>query len=364
MLLAMAGMLAACAGPDKPKPKDLGPNTALIGIRQAWSAHVGQVDFPLHVQVVGDSLYAASSAGVVAALDARTGGDLWRVALGVELSAGVGSDGKFAAVVSRENELITVVAGREVWRQRLAAVALTAPLVAGERVFVLTADRTVLAFDAATGRKLWQQQRSGDALVLSQAGILVAMGDTLVAGLGGRLVAMNPNNGLVRWDVVIASSRGTNEVERLVDLVSGVSREGDQLCVRAYQSAIGCVDAVRGAVVWSKAATGATGVHGDASMVLGAESDGRLRAWRRADGESLWSSDRLRYRSLTAPLLVGRSVAVGDDSGTLHFLSRDSADPQNRMGTDGSPIATGPVLAGQTVVVVTRRGGIFGFKPE
>lgn len=364
VLVAMLGLLAACAGPEKPKPKDLGPNAALIGIRQAWSTSVGAVHFPLQVQVVGDAVYVAGSEGVVAAIDARTGADVWRVVLKTELSAGVGADARYAAVVSRENELITLSAGRVVWRQRLAASTLTAPLVAGDRVFVVSADRSVSAFDAATGRKLWQQQRSGDALVLSQAGILTAVADTLVTGFGGRLVGMNPNTGVVRWEAVVASSRGTNEVERLVDLVSGFSRHGESMCVRAFQSAVACVDATRGSVLWSKPATGATGVHGDSTMVLGTEADGRLRTWRFSDGEPMWTSDRLRYRILSAPLLVGRSVVVGDEQGIVHFLSREEGDPQNRLPTDGSPVLAGPVLAGQTVLAVTQRGGVFGFKPE
>jgi len=255
-------------------------------------------------------------------------------------------------------------AGKESWRQKLGSATLTAPLVAGARVFVLSADRTVTAFDAASGRKLWQQQRAGDALVLGQSGVLIAVGDTLVAGLSGRLVGMNPQNGNVRWEAPIGTSRGTNEVERLVDLVSGVSREGDSVCARAFQSTVGCVDAVKGRAVWTKPASGATGLHGDATTIFGSESDGKLVAWRRSDGARVWSSDRLRFRNLTAPTLIGRSIVVGDGFGLVHFLSREDGSPLNRVTTDGSPVVTAPVLVGQTLVVVTRRGGIFGFRPE
>jgi outer membrane protein assembly factor BamB len=228
----------------------------------------------------------------------------------------------------------------------------------------LSSDRSVSAYDAATGRKLWIQQRSSEALVLGQSGVIFALGDSLVAGLSGRLVAMNPLNGNVRWDVAVASSRGTNEVERLVDLVSGVSRIGDQVCMRAFQSAVGCVDGVKGSLVWSKPASGATGLGGDDVALFGSESDGKLIAWKRVDGERLWVSERLRFRSVTAPLLAGRAVVVGDDSGTVHFLSRDDGAPLNRLSTDGSPVVAAPILVGQTLVVVTQRGGIFGFRPE
>jgi outer membrane protein assembly factor BamB len=60
--------------------------------------------------------------------------------------------------------------------------------VAGNRVFVLAADRSVSAFDGQSGRRLWSQQRPGEPLVLRQSGVLLAVGDTLVAGQGGRLV--------------------------------------------------------------------------------------------------------------------------------------------------------------------------------
>jgi outer membrane protein assembly factor BamB len=237
-------------------------------------------------------------------------------------------------------------------------------LVAGERVFVLSSDRSVSAFDAATGRKLWQQQRTGEALVLGQSGVILAVGDTLVTGLGGRLVGLNPANGNTRWSAPIATSRGVNEIERLVDLVAGVSRDGQQICVRAFQSAVGCVDTSKGGVTWVKPAFGFAGVHGNANTLVGTEKDGKVVAWRRTDGEVLWTSERLRYRALSAPLMVGQLIVVGDESGMVHFLSREDGAALNRLPTDGSAVVAAPVLVGNTVVVVTQAGGVFGFKPE
>jgi len=103
---------------------------------------------------------------------------------------------------------------------------------------------------------------------------------------------------------------------------------------------------------------------GDDRMVYGTETDGKVTAWRRSDGASQWVSDGLRYRTLSAPLAVGRSVVLGDSTGLVHMLSREDGSPLNRLVTDGSAIVAAPVLAGNTVVVVTRNGGVFGFRPE
>ena len=361
----VAALLAACSsGPKRPEPAPLQPDPQRISVRQVWTAELGKVDFPLVVQTAGATVALASGAGDVNLLDARTGEVLWRTSVGATLNAGVGHDGRSAAVVTTENELVVLQSGKELWRQRLAAPSYTPPLVAGARVFVLGADRSVTAFDGASGRRLWNQTRTGEPLVLRQPGVLMAVGDTLVVGLGARLVGMNPLNGTSRWELPLASPRGTNDVERLVDLVTGVARQGDSVCLRSFQATVGCVDAARGALLWTKPAAGAQGLSGDAELLLGVEFDDTLVAWRRADGERLWSSNALRYRRLTAPLLLGAGLVVGDEGGRLHFLARTDGALQARIETDGSPIATAPVLAGNTLVVVTRNGRVLGLRPE
>lgn len=362
-------LLSACSlwkgGAERPKPAELGANVPVLGVRQAWVARIGSTaGLPLQVHVAGATVTLASSDGTVVSLNSRTGAQLWRAKLSDGVAAGVGSDGRWNAVVSRENDLVVLEAGKEVWRHRLAAQVFTAPLVAGERVFVMAADRSIAAFDAANGAPLWTLQGTGAPLILRQAGVLLAVGDTLVAGISGRLVGLNPDTGSVRWDAPLANARGTNDVERLVELVAPASRIKTSLCARAFQASVACVDLARGRVEWVQKSNGGSGISGDASTVIGAENNGNLMAWSREDGKKLWTSERLRYRQLSAPLLIGRSVVVGDSSGTVHFLSREDASPLNRVQTDGSGIDIAPVVADDTMVVVTRNGGVFGFRPD
>ena len=348
-----------------PKPMELGPNVPVLPVSQAWKASMGKVEgLVLEPRVIGDTVTVASDAGEVLALNARTGAVAWRVSLATPLSAGVGSDGRWSAVVSKTNELIAVEGGKQLWRKQLPIQVFTAPLVAGNRIFVLAADRSVYAYDAASGQRLWVQQRPGEALVLRQQGVLMAMGNTLVTGLGGRLVGFNPDNGSIRWEAPLASPRGTNDVERLVEIAGRTSRIGDNICARAFQTSVGCIDVDRGTVVWSQTAAGNEGIDGDDKAIYGVESNGTVIAWKRADGAKVWSSNRLRYRNLTAPLVLGRSVVIGESNGDVHMLSREDAAPLNRLTTDKSGVATAPVAAADTLVVVTRDGGIYGFRPQ
>jgi outer membrane assembly lipoprotein YfgL len=370
LLLVLSAVLSACSwlgigSSAKQKAGRAGPNVPVLAVRQSWTARIGSVEgLPLEAQVNGHVVTLAARDGTVAALDGRTGGDIWRTDLRTPLSAGVGSDGKWAAVVTHDNQLVVLEGGKELWRQRLGTQVFTPPLVAGWRVFVLGADRSVSAFDAATGRRLWAQTRTSDPLVLRQAGVLLPVRDTLVAGISGRMVGFNPDNGSIRWEAPIASARGTNDLERLIDLVGRVSREGDSVCARAFQAAVGCVDTARGTVAWTQLASGAEGVHGDADYVYGTESNGLVVAWRRRDGTRAWTVDRLKFRKLTAPLALGRAVVIGDNTGLVHLLARDDGAPLNRLSTDDSGVAAAPVVAGETLVVVTRKGNVYGFRPE
>ena len=156
--------------------------------------------------------------------------------------------------------------------------------------------------------------------------------------------------------VLVGSSRGTNEVERLVDLVAGVSRQGQSLCVRSFQTAVGCVDTARGVSLWTRPAQGHEGLDGDERRVFGVESDGKLRAWNRQDGQLLWALDDHRFRELSGLRVWAGAIAVGDGQGQLHLLSREDGRTLQRLSTDGSAIVQRPLLAGRQLVTVNRSG--------
>lgn len=367
-LSALAASLGACSmfgGKDKPKPLELGPNPGLIQVHQAWSARLGgEVPLAMPAQVQGSEVALVAKDGSITVLDARSGAQAQRFSAGEPLTTGVGLDGQRMAVVTRSNRLAVFEQGRQLWQYNLAAAVYTPPLLAGGRVFVMAADRSLSAFDAATGRRLWLADRPGEPLILRQSGVLTAVGNTLVVGMSGRLVGMDPDTGSVRWEAPLASPRGTNDVERLVDLVGPVSREGASICARAFQASVGCVDTGNATVRWTQPSKGSDGVTGDGQAVFGAESNGIVQAWRRADGSRLWSVDKLQHRRLTAPLLLGRSVVLGDDSGTVHLLSKEDGSALARLNTDAAGIATVPVVAADTLVVVSRSGTVYGFRPD
>ena len=363
-LLALAATLLAGCAADGPKPKPLEPLTPKIAGRLVWQAGIGRVGFPLVPAVRDGLVVVASTWGDVQAFKADTGELWWRWPVGAELSAGVGHDGRFTAVVTRDNEVVTLDRGREVWRARVPASVVTPPLVAGERVFVLGVDRAVHAFDAVDGRRLWVLQRPSDPLTLAQPSVVGAFRNTLLVAQGPRLAGVDPLRGTLQWETAIATPRGSNEVERLADLVGPMVRVGDRVCMRAFQNAVGCADAARGATLWSRNTGGTTALAGDAERVFGADASDRVTAWRAATGDVLWTSERFLNRGFSGGVAIGPVVVFGDREGFVHFLAADTGEPQLRLSTDGQPIIGTPVVAGQTLVVTTAGGNLFAFRPN
>lgn len=361
--LVLTGLLAGCAA-DKPKPSALENYAPKIAGRLVWQASLGRLGYTLVPAVKDGVFYVASGDGDLRALKADTGEVIWRQQAGTAISAGVGADGRFTSLVTRDNEVITYDNGREVWRKRVPSAVVTPPLVAGERVFVMSVDRIVHAFDAMDGRRLWVLQRPGDPLTLSQAGVLTFVRNTLLVGQGPRLAGVDPVKGTVTWDTPLATPRGSNEVERLADLIGPAVRVGDRVCARAFQSAVGCADASRGAQLWTRNVGGVNAVGGDAERLYGADANDRITAWRATNGDVLWSTEKLLYRGLSGALAVGPVVVFGDSEGFVHFLNGSTGEQQLRLPTDGKPVIGTPVLSGTTLLVVTQEGGLFAFRPN
>jgi outer membrane assembly lipoprotein YfgL len=313
--------------------------------------------------VVNDKVAIAAADGAVAVVNTDSGKLVWKHDIKSKLLSGAGFNGEQLAVVTVSNELVVLSEGKVLWRKRLKAQSYTNPLVAGGRVFVLLADRSVAAFDALNGQFLWTQQRPGEPLVLKQNGVLLPYQNALIAGLGGRLVALNPDNGQIIWDVAMANPRGVNDLERLVDLVATASRVNDSVCVRAFQSQVGCVNVTRGALLWNRASVGVQGVDGDAKLLVGAESNGVVRAWTRAGGERAWDTDRLKYRELTSPLVTPKGVVLGDEGGWLYLLSATDGALLNRVQTASAGFASAPTpLANGGFVILTRNGQLLAYQ--
>lgn len=358
--LALASLVAC--GSSKPAPAPLESLKPEVSLTKVWSQRVGSASGALTLATGSGVVITASTDGAFAAFDAGTGTLRWSGQVKGELSAAIGSDGRHAAVVTDKNELQIFDQGKFVWSQRLPGRVITAPLVAGERVFVQAVDRSVRAYDVFDGRWLWQYQRPGsEPLSLANTGVLSPFRDTLLVGQGSRLVGLDPLRGTVRFDVNVSTPRGTNEVERLADLVGPIARADDEACVRAFQLSVACLELNRGSLRWSRPQSGDQAVAANERLVIGSDDADRLTAWKTGNGDVLWRSDRFTHRKLSSPAIIGDRIALIDGEGYLHLLSVVDGRTLARMELDSAP-ASAPLVVDQILYVTTRKGTLYALR--
>ena len=130
---------------------------------------------------------------------------------------------------------------------------------------------------------------------------------------------------------------------------------------RAFQATVGCIDAARGGALTSRRQRGPGRRRRDA---VGTESNGTVVAWQRADGKACLDVRAATVsRKLTAPLLLGRSVVIGDDAGLVHLLSRADAAPLNRLDNGMPGIAAGARTPATRWWWSRTKGGVYGSPP-
>lgn len=350
-------------GDSRPKPAPLPELKSAVPVRTMWQASVGASgEAALAPAVAAGSVFAAGRDGTVVRLDASSGVQQWRVSAGQPLSGGVGAGDGLVAVGTVEGDVIALDAasGSMRWRARVSSEVLAAPAVAGDLVIVRCSDSRVFGLDAKDGRRRWVYQRAMPALTVRSPAGVVARGANAFAGFaGGRLVAIALNNGGVRWEAVVALPRGTTELERVADVVGTPWLSEREICAVAFQGRVACFDLANGQPLWSREMSSVSGLGADARYVFVSDDRGAVHALDRTNGTSFWKQDRLSLRNLTAPLPLGREIAVADLEGYVHFLSRENGALIGRASTDGTAVNAALAAIPGGFVVQTRGGNLF-----
>ena len=366
--LMLAGLLAGCswfAASTKPVPAELVQLTGKSVIAPTWTVSVGSAGVGFRPVATGDAVLAASADGAVVRVDAESGRVVWRQKLAKGLVAGIGADADVAVVATRDGGLIALDnAGNTKWTILLGAEVVTVPAVGQGIVVVRGSDNRISAFELDSGKRRWTLQRQAPTLMLRQTGGISIDAATAYVGMpGGRLLALSVQNGAIRWEASVTQARGSNEIERIADVVSIPVVNGRDVCAASFQGRVACFEAAIGRGQWVRDLSSVAGLDLDSAAAYVVDDKDQLHAYSRS-GASLWRNDKFSYRGLSRPLANGPFVMVGDQRGFVHAVTREDGAIAGRLSTDGSAILAGPILAGRTLVVQTSAGSLVGFSVQ
>jgi outer membrane protein assembly factor BamB len=355
---------------SKPKGNLPAPLVELKGsmaVRTAWKLDIGKSnDYAFSPALVGTDLLVAGGDGSIARVDAASGRQVWRIKADKPLTAGVGSDGTMLVVGGVKGSVLAFdMNGKPLWTAQASSEVLSSPAVGQGMVVVRSIDNRIIGLDARTGEKKWTVQRPSPSLTLRNApGMVMAGKDVIVAQPGGKLLSLIVATGAPRWEIAVGESRGATELERVTDIGGTPVVIENDVCAVSYQGRVGCFDLLTGSARWTKELSSDVGVAADQRFVFAVDDKGAVFGFNRDGGTSAWKNDKLGYRRLSTPVSYGRTVAVGDYQGFIHFLSREDGAFLARAATDGSPVKSVPLVAGSNLIFQTQSGTVTAIAVE
>jgi outer membrane protein assembly factor BamB len=350
----------------------------------AWLCASGAVASAQWPQWRGPSRDGVVPAALVPAEWPSSYTEAWKLDVGEGYASPVVTDGRVFVHSRRDPaEVVTAVdleSGRQIWQQtyqaaygknqyasEMAKGPNATPLVADGRVFTVGATAIVSAWDAATGRQLWQKDFSSDVdfskLFCGTAASPLIVDGRLVVQVGsdthgGRIIALDPATGAEAWQwrglgpgygspIVIRSGGAT----QIVTMTNG---------------SIVAVDAGDGRELWSAPFPDdwheniVTPVWTGRHLIISGTRQG-TQAWRLQSSGGRWSAERVWQNEMASMYMSSPVAADGLIYGLSnkrlgYFVALDEATGEVKWQTEGREATNAAVLLTPDAVVYLTDG--------
>jgi outer membrane protein assembly factor BamB len=248
--------------------------------------------------------------------------------------------------------------GKKLWEKSLGSPLRASPTATAERVFVATKEGRVFCLSGSDGTELWNFAGVGE-----RASILVNTspavdGDTVVVPYPtGDLVALRASSGQPMWQESLARTRTASSLSSLSDAARPVLYDGVVYAV-GHGGRMVATAQKSGERIWSLtvASIQQPWVAGDSVFVV--DAGGQLIAITRNDGKIRWAT-KLAAGTWSGPVLAGHRLWLASSKGQL--MGVDPINGKVASTQDlGSPVFIAPVVAGNRMFVLTDSARLLG----
>lgn len=357
-----------------------------VAPQQVWSTSIGSGD-GRRVRITADPVVAG---GLIYTLDSGTlvsgvtpsGQVAWQTNLipatdkeEQGTGGGIAYDNGTLYVSSGYGRLTALDAktGAIRWQQKLGATGSGTPLIDGGLIYLVAGDDTGMAIRTSDGRIAWEIKAVPSVANVLGAPAPAIAGPYVVFGFGsGELIAAFRKGGTQRWSATVGGKRIGSAASRIGDITGAPVVSGNTLYAGNKSGRTAAIDVNSGAIRWTARQGAMSPVWPVGGSVFAVTDLNQLARLDASSGDTIWVRDlpanvkeRPKKRGPVygnyGPVLAGGRLVVASGDGYLRFYA-----PDNGALVATVPIAggatTGPVVAGNTLYVVSSYGKLHAFR--
>ena len=354
--------------------------------RLAWSVSIGDGDGRKNRitadPVVGDGrIYTLDAQARVTAVS-TSGQVLWSTDLvppndsGTDASGGGLAYANGTLYVSSGFGLMTALngaTGEEVWQQNLRATGSGSPTVSGDLVYLVAGDEIAWALETSNGRIRWQlgatpdinNVMGGPAPAVTEKYVIFAFGS-------GELQGAFRKGGLRLWDAQVAGQRLGYSSARIGDITGDPVVVGNNIYVGSHSGRTVALNIGNGKRIWTAGDGALNPIWPAGDSVFLVSDRNELIRLNAEDGTKIWGEELpfftkerpRRQAEIIAhhgPIIAGGNLIVASNDAQLRLFDPASGALRGSVAMPGGA-TTNPVVAGNTLYVVSSKGQLIAFR--
>lgn len=371
--------------------------SATLEFEEIWTVDIGKASARSRLTsppiVVNDRVFVLDAEAKVSSFNAENGDLIWRAELAPELkerfrlremfrrtgAAEIGFGGGVAFDQGRVFvtsgfgfvAALDAITGEEQWRVETSAPVRTPPTAHRGLVFFTTNTNEFMALDQATGENRWTFQSFEETARFLSSASPAAAGDLVVAPFSsGELVAFIADTGRAMWEETLARQSRLTALSSLNDIAGSPVIDRGLVFVVSHGGRLAAIDIRSGRPVWETtvASLQMPWVAGDYLFIISV--DGELACISRSDGGVIWVSQLPRYENekkrkgritWAGPVLAGDHLVLVSNDREIIKVSPLTGEIIERAKIKGGSVVA-PVIANEKLFILTEGGRLIAMR--
>ncbi len=328
-------------------------------------------------------VFAMGSGWEVSAFNADSGNLVWRQRLkapkdkekeDTASGGGIGFDNGKLYVTLGTGEAMALDArtGSQIWRVKFDVALRGAPTASENFVFVTTHDNQLYALNAQTGETVWQHVAIAEAAGLVGSASPAVIGDTVVAAFSsGELFALQASNGRVAWADSLTRVGRMTALSTLNDIDGSPVIDRGMVFAVGHSGRMAAIDLTTGSRLWENDVPSAQTIWVAGEFLYVVTADNQVMCLSRRTGKAKWVTDVLRYKknnkkkaliTWTGPVLAGDRLLVVTNSGMLASFSPYTGEFLGGIEIPSKKNYIEPVVANGTLYLMGDDGELLAMR--